>query len=154
MLLCVLLAACARAWVAPPRAPRARAVAPRMGFWDEFDAVVDDFLNKRLGGGEIYYGARESKFYGEEDRTRSKQEFGKYQGKGYSDSRRIADCESRQTRTTGQSGIANTVPASSCPRSRSSQNFRTAWHSARYDVHLRPAAHLPSWEVPAPSVAT
>ena len=34
MLLCVLLAACARAWVAPPRAPRARAVAPRMGFWD------------------------------------------------------------------------------------------------------------------------
>ena len=60
-------------------------------FWDELDAVVDDFLNKRLGGGEIYYGARESKFYGEEDRTRSKQEFGKYQGKGYSDSRRIAE---------------------------------------------------------------
>ena len=91
MLLCVLLAACARAWVAPPRAPRARAVAPRMGFWDEFDAVVDDFLNKRLGGGEIYYGARESKFYGEDDRTRSKQEYGKYQGKGYSDKRRIAE---------------------------------------------------------------
>lgn len=87
----VLCSVLARAWVAPPRAPRARAVAPRMGFWDEFDAVVDDFLNKRLGGGEIYYGARESKFYGEEDRTRSKQEFGKYQGKGYSDSRRIAE---------------------------------------------------------------
>ena len=95
--MCVLLAAFARAWVAPPRAVRSAPpasasarVAPRgMGFWDEFDAVVDDFLNKRLGGGEIYYGARESKFYGEDDRTRSKKEYGKYQGKGYSDRRRI-----------------------------------------------------------------
>ena len=78
-----------QAWVTPSH-PHASRVVVR-GFWKDVDAVLDDFMNKRLGGGEIYYGARQSKFYGEEDRQKSQQEYGKYEGKGYSDKRRLEE---------------------------------------------------------------
>merc|ERR1719198_2107177 len=81
-------------------------VQKKKGFWEEFDAVVDDFLNKRLGGGEIYYGARQSKFYGDDDRERSNEEFGKYQGKGYSDRRRL---EEKLGREAGPSWVGDSL---------------------------------------------
>lgn len=63
----------------------------------EVDYVIDDFLNKRLGNGDLYYGKRKSGFNGEapgeagrkavpevRDRTED------YRGGGWSDIRRMA----------------------------------------------------------------
>ena len=102
----VCLIATAAAFVAPPPTSNTRSRVVVRGFfgdlqqnwkqgWEEFDNVMDDFMNKRLGGGEIYYGARTSKFYGEDDRVRSNEEFGKYEGKGYSDRRRMEEANGR-----------------------------------------------------------
>jgi hypothetical protein len=63
----------------------------------ELDFVIDDFLNKRLGNGDIYYGKRKSGFHGEapgmdgrkaEPAVRDRSE--DYRGGGWSDIRRMA----------------------------------------------------------------
>lgn len=48
-----------------------------------FDDVVDDFLNKRMGNGEIFYGQRKYKPSGRENTT------GRYNGMGMSDKTKI-----------------------------------------------------------------
>jgi hypothetical protein len=57
---------------------------------------VDDFMNKRMGKGEIFYGARQSKVYGADDPGR---EAGKYSGAGLSDRWKIEEArEAREER--------------------------------------------------------
>ena len=48
-----------------------------------FDDVIDDFVNKRMGNGEIFYGQRKYKPSGRENTT------GQYTGMGMSDKARI-----------------------------------------------------------------
>lgn len=48
-----------------------------------FDDVIDDFLNKRMGNGEIFYGQRKYKPSGRENTT------GRYTGMGMSDKVKI-----------------------------------------------------------------
>lgn len=48
-----------------------------------FDDVIDDFVNKRMGNGEIFYGQRKYKPSGRENTT------GQYSGMGMSDKARI-----------------------------------------------------------------
>lgn len=48
-----------------------------------FDDVIDDFLNKRMGNGEIFYGQRKYKPSGRENTT------GQYTGMGMSDKAKI-----------------------------------------------------------------
>lgn len=48
-----------------------------------FDDVIDDFLNKRMGNGEVFYGQRKYKPSGRENTT------GEYTGMGMSDKARI-----------------------------------------------------------------
>lgn len=48
-----------------------------------FDDVIDDFLNKRMGNGEIFYGQRKYKPSGRENTT------GQYNGMGISDKAKI-----------------------------------------------------------------
>ena len=48
-----------------------------------FDDVIDDFLNKRMGNGEVFYGQRKYKPSGRENTT------GQYNGLGMSDKARI-----------------------------------------------------------------
>ena len=50
-------------------------------FWQNFDAVVDDFVYKRMGAGEQWYGKRKSNPSGKID--------GDYNGMGQSDFMRI-----------------------------------------------------------------
>jgi len=47
-----------------------------------FDDVVDDFMNKRMGNGEVFYGKRKYKPSGRPNTE------GKYNGMGQSDRRR------------------------------------------------------------------
>jgi hypothetical protein len=49
--------------------------------WDNMDAIVDDFMNKRMGNGELFYGKRKFKPSGKID--------GSYNGFGLSDKGRI-----------------------------------------------------------------
>ena len=63
-LLCVVAAATA-AFAPIARPPLHRRSVARQGFADffkELDLVVDDAMNKRLGGGSTFYGARKSSF--------------------------------------------------------------------------------------------
>ena len=48
-----------------------------------FDDVIDDFVNKRMGNGEIFYGQRKYKPSGRENTT------GQYNGMGMSDKTKI-----------------------------------------------------------------
>jgi len=63
----------------------------------ELDNVMDDFMNKRLGRGNIYYGKRKSDFYGEEPGSSGRKADAArrdlsedYKGGGWSDIRRMA----------------------------------------------------------------
>jgi len=49
--------------------------------WNNMDAIVDDFMNKRMGNGELFYGKRKFKPSGKID--------GSYNGFGLSDKGRI-----------------------------------------------------------------
>lgn len=51
--------------------------------FSNFDDIVDDFFNKRMGNGEIFYGKRKYKPSGKVD--------GVYNGMGLSDKQRIDD---------------------------------------------------------------
>lgn len=48
-----------------------------------FDDVVDDFVNKRMGNGEVFYGKRKYKPSGRENTS------GQYNGMGMSDKTKI-----------------------------------------------------------------
>mmetsp|Transcript_52189 Transcript_52189/g.62823 ORF Transcript_52189/g.62823 Transcript_52189/m.62823 type:complete len:138 (-) Transcript_52189:133-546(-) len=64
---------------------------PLQGFMDMFgsmDDVIDDFMNKRMGKGEIFYGKRKYKPSGEVD--------GDYNGFGLSDKTRIEITQARK----------------------------------------------------------
>jgi hypothetical protein len=52
-----------------------------MDFFENFDYVMDDFMNKRMGNGELFYGKRKYKPSGKIS--------GQYSGFGLSDKGRI-----------------------------------------------------------------
>jgi hypothetical protein len=52
-------------------------------FFSSFDDVIDDFMNKRMGNGEVFYGKRKFKPSGRPNTE------GKYSGMGMSDKARI-----------------------------------------------------------------
>eukprot|EP00543_Licmophora_paradoxa_P018959 CAMPEP_0202469142 /NCGR_PEP_ID=MMETSP1360-20130828/77580_1 /ASSEMBLY_ACC=CAM_ASM_000848 /TAXON_ID=515479 /ORGANISM="Licmophora paradoxa, Strain CCMP2313" /LENGTH=83 /DNA_ID=CAMNT_0049094371 /DNA_START=214 /DNA_END=462 /DNA_ORIENTATION=- len=51
------------------------------GFWESLDEIIDDFVNKRMGKGEIFYGKRKYNPTGTVD--------GNYNGFGLSDKLKI-----------------------------------------------------------------
>jgi hypothetical protein len=58
--------------------------------FSRFDDVVDDFLNKRMGNGEVFYGERKYKPSGKENTD------GRYNGQGHTDMARIDAARERK----------------------------------------------------------
>ena len=61
------------------------------------DAQLEDFTDKKLGNGDIYYGERKSNIYGKDAKPSSGVRAGaQYQGRGISDRRKIEEQLSRE----------------------------------------------------------
>ena len=56
-------------------------LAELVDMWQNFDDIVDDFFNKRMGGGEQFYGQRKYKPSGKYSND--------YNGYGFTDARKI-----------------------------------------------------------------
>jgi hypothetical protein len=65
--------------------------------WRQMDNVVDDFFNKRMGNGQVFYGQRKYK-------PSDDQQYGQYNGMGYTDKSKIEYAKFRKEQQQPQLG--------------------------------------------------